>query len=417
VRKTETIGETIMALMSYKCPNCGGGLQFDPPSGKFKCEFCLSEFTEEEMKRLEEEEARKKVRYEEESVEPESSGGQPGEPGGSGGQSGESGSSGGKSREPGGSGGQSGESGGSRGQSRGLESSETQERAVIYSCPSCGAEIVTDATTAATFCYYCHNPVVLSGRLSGELMPDYVLPFSIDKKGATERFLSWIGKKKFVPKSFYSKDQIEKLSGIYFPYLLYSCQVDGKLNADAEKNRTWTTGNIQFTEHKKYQVERAGCLDVKNLTRNALLKANRELVEGVLPFEMEKMLPFQMGYLSGFQAQKRDMDGQNFTADAELEVKNYAVEQLKSSISGYATINVKNSETHIRNAKWQYALLPVWALTYKDRQKDKVYYFAMNGQTGKIWGKLPVDKGKLAVLFLEVFIPVFTVLMIGGWFL
>ncbi len=406
-----------MALMSYKCPNCGGGLQFDPPSGKFKCEFCLSEFTEEEMKRLEEEEARKKVRYEEESVEPESSGGQPGEPGGSGGQSGESGSSGGKSREPGGSGGQSGESGGSRGQSRGLESSETQERAVIYSCPSCGAEIVTDATTAATFCYYCHNPVVLSGRLSGELMPDYVLPFSIDKKGATERFLSWIGKKKFVPKSFYSKDQIEKLSGIYFPYLLYSCQVDGKLNADAEKNRTWTTGNIQFTEHKKYQVERAGCLDVKNLTRNALLKANRELVEGVLPFEMEKMLPFQMGYLSGFQAQKRDMDGQNFTADAELEVKNYAVEQLKSSISGYATINVKNSETHIRNAKWQYALLPVWALTYKDRQKDKVYYFAMNGQTGKIWGKLPVDKGKLAVLFLEVFIPVFTVLMIGGWFL
>jgi len=112
-----------MALMSYKCPNCGGGLQFDPPSGKFKCEFCLSEFTEEEMKRLEEEEARKKVRYEEESVEPESSGGQPGEPGGSGGQSGESGSSGGKSREPGGSGGQSGESGGSRGQSRGLESS------------------------------------------------------------------------------------------------------------------------------------------------------------------------------------------------------------------------------------------------------------------------------------------------------
>ena len=420
-----------MALMSYKCPNCGGGLQFDPPSGKFKCEFCLSEFTEEEMKRLEEEEARKKALYEEESGEQSgksgSFGGQSGERGGSGGQSGESGSSGGQSGEPGGSGGQSGESGSSRGQSRGPEGSGEQsgkpgssgipERAVIYSCPSCGAEIVTDATTAATFCYYCHNPVVLSGRLSGELMPDYVLPFSIDKKGATEKFLSWIGKKKFVPKSFYSKDQIEKLSGIYFPYLLYSCQVDGKLNADAEKNRTWTTGNIQFTEHKKYQVERAGCLEVKNLTRNALLKANRELVEGVLPFETEKMLPFQMGYLSGFQAQKRDIDGQSFTADAELEVKNYTVEQLKSSINGYANVNVKNSETHIRDARWQYALLPVWTLTYKDRQKGKVYYFVMNGQTGKIWGKLPVDKGKLAVLFLEVFLPVFAVLMIGGWFL
>lgn len=378
-----------MALMSYKCPNCGGGLQFDPPSGNFKCEFCLSEFTEEEMKRLEEEEARKKARYEEGPGEGENSG----------------------------NGERSGEPGSAGGQSKGPESAGDQPGAVVYSCPSCGAEIVTDATTAATFCYYCHNPVVLSGKLSGEFMPDYVLPFSIDKKGATEKFLSWIGKKKFVPKSFYSRDQIEKLSGIYFPYLLYSCQVDGKLGADAEKNRTWTTGNIQFTEHKKYQVERAGCLDVKNLTRNALLKANRELVEGVLPFETEKMLPFQMGYLSGFQAEKRDMDGQSFTEDAEREVKNYTVEQLKSSISGYTNINVKNSETHIRNARWQYALLPVWALTYKDKQKDKVYYFAMNGQTGKIWGKLPVDKGKLAGLFLEVFIPVFAVLMIGGWFL
>lgn len=390
-----------MALMSYKCPNCGGGLQFDPPSGNFKCEFCLSEFTEDEMKRLEEEEARKKARYEAESGEAESAKEQPGGAESAGGQSG------GRSGEAESAGDQSGEP----------ESAGDQSGAVVYSCPSCGAEIITDATTAATFCYYCHNPVVLSGKLSGEFMPDYVLPFSIDKKGATEKFLSWIGKKKFVPKSFYSKDQIEKLSGIYFPYLLYSCQVDGKLNADAEKNRTWTTGNIQFTEHKKYQVERAGCLDVKNLTRNALLKVNRELVEGVLPFETEKMLPFQMGYLSGFQAEKRDMDGESFTADAELEVKNYTMEQLKSSISGYTNINVKNSETHIRNARWQYALLPVWVLTSKDRQKDKVYYFAMNGQTGKIWGKLPVDKGKLAGLFLEVFLPVFAILMIGGWFL
>lgn len=43
-----------MALMSYKCPNCGGGLVFDPDSQKFQCEYCLSEFTEEEMKQMEE---------------------------------------------------------------------------------------------------------------------------------------------------------------------------------------------------------------------------------------------------------------------------------------------------------------------------------------------------------------------------
>ena len=82
--------------MSYKCPNCGGGLKFDPVSQKFKCEYCLASFTEDDMKRLEAEEAKKR---------------------------------------------------------------EDDGSAAVYTCPSCGAEIVTDETTAATFCYYCHNPV------------------------------------------------------------------------------------------------------------------------------------------------------------------------------------------------------------------------------------------------------------------
>ena len=217
-----------MALMSYKCPNCGGGLVFDPDSQKFQCEYCLSEFTEEEMKQMEEASASP---AEEEEAVPEEEGTAP----------------------------QEGDS---------SQSPETGE-AAVYTCPNCGAQIVTDATTAASFCYYCHNPVVFSGRLSGDHMPDFVIPFAIDKKEATSRFLSWIGKKKFVPGDFFSRDQIEKLSGIYFPYLIYSCQVDGQAEAEAEEQRTWVSGRTRYTEHKRYQVERAGTLEVKNLTRNA----------------------------------------------------------------------------------------------------------------------------------------------------
>ena len=110
---------------------------------------------------------------------------------------------------------------------------------------------MTDATTAATFCYYCHNPVVLSGKLSGEFLPDYVIPFAMDKKQATGIFLDWIKKKKYIPDDFFSKSQIEKFSGVYFPYLMYSCKVDGKIQAEGEKQRTGVAGNIRYTEHKK----------------------------------------------------------------------------------------------------------------------------------------------------------------------
>ena len=348
-----------MAVMTYKCPNCGGGLTFDPKTQKLTCEYCMSEFAEEDVAGGQEPETV--------SVE--------------------------------------------------AEKSELSEEAVIYTCPSCGAEIVTEETTAATFCYYCHNPVVLSGRVSGEFLPDHILPFAIDRRRAEEMFLTWISKKKFVPHSFYNKNQLEKLSGVYFPYWMYSCQVDGKVQAEAEKQKTWTTGNTRFTEHQQYKIQREGTLEVKNLARNALSKTNKELVEGVLPFETEEMLPFHTNYLSGFMAEKRDMDSEGFAKEAEQEVREYTIQNLTSTMSEYSSVRVQNSDTKIRDAKWQYAMLPVWVMTYRHKEQDKVYYFTMNGQNGKICGKLPVDKKKLMGLFAKIFAPVFAALMIGGWFL
>lgn len=137
-----------MALVSYKCPNCGGSVVFDPKKQKFCCEFCMSEFTKEEM-----EAAALK------STETSSS-------------QDESGASGaaenGTEVQDGTAAACENETGNAQDTARkNANSAKKNEDALVYICPSCGAEVVTDATTAATFCYYCHNPVVLSGKLSG----------------------------------------------------------------------------------------------------------------------------------------------------------------------------------------------------------------------------------------------------------
>ncbi len=196
-----------MALMSYKCPNCGGGLVFDPDSQKFQCEYCLSEFTEEEMKRMEEASAspaeEEKAVLEEEGTAP-----------------------------------QEGDS---------SQSPETGE-AAVYTCPSCGAQIVTDATTAASFCYYCHNPVVFSGRLSGDHMPDFVIPFAIDKKEATSRFLSWIGKKEVCAGGFFSPGTRSKAVGDLLP--LPHIQLPGGRPGRGGSGRTAHLGLRQDPVHR-----------------------------------------------------------------------------------------------------------------------------------------------------------------------
>ncbi len=351
-----------MATVTLKCPNCGGGLQFDPASQKYKCEYCLSLFCQEELERANPEAASKQP-----------NGGTP---------------------------------------------EAVQQAAVIYNCPSCGAEIVTDETTAAAFCFYCHNPVILQGKLEGRYQPGYILPFEVDKEKAKNIFLTWLKQKRFVPKDFYSPDQIEKMTGVYFPYWLYSCQADGRLEAEGIRDQgSRVVGNTRYTDRQKFRIERSGRMSIENVTRNALKKADRKLVEGVMPFEMKDLKPFSMGYLSGFYAEKRDTESQEYASEVEEEVRSYAANSLMNSVTDYASVQVKNQSVELKDGRWDYALMPVWTLTYKDNSSDKIYYFACNGQTGKVCGVLPIDKGKLAAFFAEIFVPLFIVLMIVGYFI
>lgn len=336
-----------MAAITYKCPNCDGGLMFDPASQNYHCEYCLSDFTQEEM----------------DALKPDN------------------------------------------------------DSAVLYNCPSCGAQIVAEATTAATFCYYCHNPVVLAGRLEGEFEPDYVIPFQIDRERAGEIFSEWIRKKKYVPKAFYDKRQIETMTGVYFPYWIYNCKVDGVLDAQGTRLRTWDTAGMRYTETKIYDVKRQGTMEVDHVARNGLRKANRRLVDGVMPYQMEEKKRFSMGYLSGFLAENRDMQKEEFVTDVRTEVRDFALSSLQSQAGEYSSMKVRRREADLRDEIWGYALLPVWTLTYNDKAKGKIYYFALNGQTGKICGQLPVDKKKLVGLFLSIYLPLLVLFLIGGYFL
>lgn len=352
-----------MAVITYKCPNCGGDLRFHPESQKFRCEYCLSELTQEELEQQSQEELEQPQKELEQQSQEE----------------------------------------------------ETDGQGVFYSCPSCGAEIVTDETTTATFCYYCHNPVVLAGKMQGRYHPDQVIPFTIDRDQALNIFEQWIGRKKYVPRAFYSKNQIDTMTGVYFPYWLYSCRVKGKLDAQGLKNKTWVTGNIRYTQTQKFDVVRDGQMEVEHVARNALSKANRKLVEGVFPFEMDKLQSFHMSYLSGFMAENRDMEEAAFASEVKQEVEGFASASLKSQVAGYDSLEIRGQSADLSDERWDYSLLPVWTLTYKEPKSDNIFYFACNGQTGKVCGELPVDSGRLMMLFASIFVPLLVVLLIVGY--
>ena len=364
-----------MATITYKCPNCGGGMVFDPGSQKFRCEFCLSEYTQAQLDKLQMAGASDQVIQDAYAAQPEE---YPEEP-----VSGAGGSS------------EAGDGYGNQAQSYAQDQhAGRQDSAVIYTCPSCGAEIVTDETTAATFCYYCHNPVVLEGRVSGKYLPDRIIPFKLDKKAATEHFLDFVKSKRFVPKAFFNEEQIEKLSGVYYPFWVYDCEVDGGIEARGNRIRMWRSGMFEYTETSVYEIERAGQVHVQNITRNALKESERNLIDAVRPFHMEDATDFAMPYLQGFVAQKRDIETEEVSGELQKTAANYARNAMMNTVTGYSSVNGARDSLRPVREKWQYLLLPVWLLTY-GANSGKTYYFAMNGQTGEIKGKLPIDYGKL----------------------
>lgn len=356
-----------MATVNYKCPNCGAPLTFNPDKQMFSCEYCMSDFSETKIQELYAQHEAKESQAEKAEQKAEE---------------------------------------------RKKQEKEFEENAVVYTCPSCGAEVVTTASTAATTCFYCQNPVVLGGRLSGEYKPDRVIPFALSKEKAIEKFIEMCKKKKFLPKGFASKKQFEKLTGVYFPYWYIDTQKQASMTAKGNKIRTWRVGNKRYTETSVYRLVRSGDLIVKNVFERALKSQDREMLQCVHPFDLSQAHPFSMSYLSGFQAEKRDIERAEVSASVEQRMHEYCKQLLKDTMTGYTGIVTEHYEDMTELESWNYTLLPVWIVTYKF--KGKIFPFAINGQTGKTYGKLPVSKGKLAILFAIVAVAVFVIGCLGG---
>ncbi len=340
-----------MATVIYKCENCGGPVKYSATLGKFNCEYCNTVYSEEEVKGL-------SLLSQREDIIADGDG-----------------------------------------------------EYLEYHCPSCGANIVTDETTVATTCYYCNNPIVMSGKLESSQMPTRVIPFKVDKARALESFDNWMKKKKFVPKSFYNdKKEIEEINGVYFPYWLYNTNVFVDLDREGSRTYTRTEGDYRVTYEKHFRIIRKGDVEVKNLPKLALAKSNKVLVESVYPFDFNNAINFDSSYLSGFVAEKKDIEKEALMSSIEEDVYKYSKKVVRDSMTN-ESVNIINSDFSIKPGKFDYAMLPVWAISYNDKESNQNFFFSVNGQTGKVVGKLPIDKNKLYLSGLLAIVPIFAIII------
>ena len=328
-------------LQQFKCPCCDGAIEFDSTAQRMKCPYCGTEFDLEALQPQEQPI---------EEMNWDTAAGSEWQPG----------------------------------ETEGLR---------VYTCQTCGGEIVADETTGAAECPFCGNPVVMTGQFAGDLKPDLVIPFKIDKKAAIAKLQELYKGKRLLPKVFKDQNHIREVKGLYVPVWLFDTDADAFVRYKATTVRTWSDRNYNYTETSHFSVTRGGSIGFENVPVDGSTKMDDTLMESIEPYDLSAAVDFQTAYLSGYLADKYDVDAQASVQRANERIKLSTEEAFASTVQGYATVMPSSTSIWLNNGRARYALLPVWILnTQWNGQK---FTFAINGQTGKIVGDLPVDKGDL----------------------
>lgn len=330
------------ALLEFECPACGGGLEFAPTSQMVRCPYCDTQITPEAMEELSN--ARK------------------GDPAGN-----------------------------LQWQMQEDSQWQEEERIETYLCESCGGELMCDANTAATQCPYCDNPVVLSRRVEGSLRPELVIPFQLDKEAAKEALRRFMSGKPLLPKSFQSENRIDRIQGVYVPFWLFDADVEADIHYKATRVRTWSDSDYTYTSTRHYSLHRAGAVSFEAVPVDGSAKMADDLMESIEPYDLTRAVDFNTAYLAGYLADKYDVSSETTAVRANERIRSGTEQAFRQTAQSYDSVIPSGTSLQLKNSRVRYALFPVWMLTTCYRGQK--YTFAMNGQTGKMVGDLPVDKG------------------------
>lgn len=349
--------------ISYKCPCCGATLVWESKEQKLVCEYCDNTFTEAQLKEILEEENKKTQEME----------------------------------------------------ARWNEGEETDEESCmngmkVHICQSCGGEIIGDENSVATECVYCGSPTILTENISGINRPKYVIPFKLDKNAAKEKLKEFYKGKRLLPDEFSKKKHIDSIKGVYVPFWLFDCQADADITYKAKRTHFWSDSEYDYTKTDHYMLKRKGKLAFEKIPVDASSKMADAYMDSIEPFDYKQLVEFSEKYLSGYYADKYDVDLDASAPRANERVKKSTEQKFKSTVHGYESVMTEKSRINVKNGKAEYVMFPVWMLNKK--YKDKIYTFAMNGQTGKLVGELPIDKGKARKYLLGITAAVFAVLQI-----
>ena len=358
-----------------RCPKCGASdVTYDTKKKKLVCNYCYTEFEKEDI----------------EGIEKEA-----------------------KNLE---------------GETRGSGTKDIDENIddiITLKCSGCGAEVVinTKESTNAR-CHWCRSILSINSQINNGSIPDVVLPFDIDKTQAEQKIKAFVDKRKFYSHPAFKKEfTTTNIMGVYFPYMLVDAKGHGKYTGKAGHvagSYEIVTGKDKDGNEKKetvydidlYDIERDFDIAIDDLTiessKDKLNKYNKDkttnIINSIMPFDTENCVKYKSNYLAGYTSEKRDVNISDIEEKVDKEIKDITRYNLNNFLKYYdAGVKWEQEDLQISGKQWISAYLPVWLYSYQDSKKV-LHYVAVNGRTGETMGSIPINKTKLFLMSMFVFL-------------
>lgn len=275
-----------------------------------------------------------------------------------------------------------------------------------FICPQCGGEIYSTDNTAAGFCSFCGASTILTSRIQKKQIPGYIIPFKKTKEDCKKAYSRMMKHAFFAPSELKDEKHIDSFRGIYMPYWIYDIIQQGPVRLRGkQENRE---GDYIVTKHYNFQMD----LDFyyKGMSYDASSSFADNISKRIAPFDVKNMKEFTPSLLSGFYADTADVESAVYEEEAKWDAKERIIAYIKKRMKGKG-YEIQDDDDKIEKMIHtsfdgkNSAMFPVWFLAY--RNKDRVAYATVNGQTGKVVADLPVDIKKYLFGSFLLAVPLF----------
>lgn len=274
-------------------------------------------------------------------------------------------------------------------------------------------------------CPFCASPSIVHRPPSPDRpLPAFVIGFAVDHDRSVQAVRRWVSGSHFFARSDFKRAAPELTHGVYLPAYLYGAVANSEYSASIGENyteiETYTTtdANGKTVTRTRTVVKtewrplngRHTCY-MLDVIVTASSGVSNEALEAIEPFDLRALRSYSDAFVSGWMAEEPSRGQQQCLQLANQESIQKAGKMLHNFMPGDSYSNLQY-QTLLSHEVIDLVLLPVWSFAVRYADDQPPIQILVNGQTGRVGGKVPVSGIKVTAAVLTALVVVGLVILL-----